>query len=61
MKSDQPRYATLMMATANVLNLALPGRDFYRGQKPYTDAEFRRKAKWLGGRIKAHNADVLTC
>lgn len=54
-----PRFATLMVATANVLNLAQPGRHFYEGQDPYSQHEFDRKADWLGERFKALNADVL--
>ncbi|WP_439115252.1 endonuclease/exonuclease/phosphatase family protein [Hydrogenophaga sp.] len=54
-----PRFATLMVATANVLNLAQPGRHFYDGQDPYSQAEFERKVNWLGERIKVLNADVL--
>lgn len=54
-----PRFATLMVATANVLNLAQPGRHFYDGQDPYSQHEFDRKADWLGNRFKALNADVL--
>jgi endonuclease/exonuclease/phosphatase family metal-dependent hydrolase len=54
------RYATLMMATANVLNLALPRRHFYDGQNPYSETEYRRKTRWLGDRFKALNADVLS-
>ncbi|MGI9218435.1 MAG: endonuclease/exonuclease/phosphatase family protein [Hydrogenophaga sp.] len=54
-----PRFATLMVATANVLNLAQPGRSFYEGQDPYSQHEFDRKADWLGERFKALNADVL--
>jgi len=54
-----PRWATLMVATCNVLNLAQPGRPFYAGQDPYTQAEFERKVAWLGDRFKALNADVI--
>jgi len=54
-----PRFATLMVATANVLNLAQPGRHFYDGQEPYSHTEFERKVTWLGERIKVLNADVL--
>lgn len=54
-----PRLATLMVATANVLNLAQPGRPFYKGQDPYSQTEFERKVDWLGNRFKALNADVL--
>ena len=53
------RFATLMVATANVLNLAQPGRHFYDGQNPYSQHEFDRKVAWLGERFKALNADVL--
>ncbi|WP_372662302.1 endonuclease/exonuclease/phosphatase family protein [Hydrogenophaga sp.] len=55
----QPRYATLMAATCNVLNLALPDRTFYAGQKPYSPHEFERKVQWLGQRFHSLNADVL--
>ncbi len=54
-----PRYATLMVATCNVLNLAQAGRHFYDGQEPYTQTEFERKVGWLGDRFKVLNADVL--
>lgn len=54
-----PRFATLMVATANVLNLAQPGRHFYDGQDPYSQHEFDRKADWLGDRFRSLNADVL--
>jgi hypothetical protein len=54
-----PRWATLMVATCNVLNLAQPGRHFYDGQDPYSQTEFERKVDWLGNRFKALNADVI--
>lgn len=57
--ADPPRWATLMVATANVLNLAQPNRRFYDAQEPYSQTEFDRKARWLGERFKALNADVL--
>jgi predicted extracellular nuclease len=50
---------TLTVATANVLNLANPGRSFYANQDIYSQNEFERKIEWLGGRIAALNADVL--
>jgi predicted extracellular nuclease len=50
---------TLTVATANVLNLANPGRTFYANQDTYSNNEFERKLDWLGGRIAALNADVL--
>lgn len=50
---------TLTVATANVLNLALPERVFYANQDPYNNREYARKTAWLGGRIGALNADVL--
>ena len=50
---------TLTVATANVLNLANPGRMFYANQDTYSQNEFERKIDWLGGRIATLNADVL--
>ena len=57
---DQRMVTTLTVATANVLNLANPGRMFYANQDTYSQNEFDRKIEWLGGRIAALNADVLT-
>jgi endonuclease/exonuclease/phosphatase family metal-dependent hydrolase len=54
------RWATLTVASANVLNLAQPGRHFYDGQDPYSQQEFERKIEWLGDRFRVLNADVLT-
>ncbi len=56
---DQRMVTTLTVATANVLNLANPGRTFYANQDTYSQNEFERKIDWLGGRIAALNADVL--
>lgn len=53
------RWATLTVASANVLNLAQPGRHFYDGQEPYSQNEFERKVAWLGERLRVLNADVL--
>ncbi len=50
---------TLVAATANVLNLANPGRMFYANQDVYSQRDFDRKIDWLGGRIAALNADIL--
>ena len=52
-------FATLQVATANLLNLALPGRVFYPNQDAYTDADYRRKIDWIGERLRTLNADVL--
>jgi predicted extracellular nuclease len=51
---------TLVAATANVLNLANPGRMYYENQDVYTQRDYERKIDWLGGRIAALNADILT-
>jgi predicted extracellular nuclease len=56
---DTRLVTTLTAATANVLNLANPGRTFYANQDVYSQNEFERKIDWLGGRIAALNADVL--
>lgn len=50
---------TLTVATCNLLNLALPEREFYANQAPYTRAQYERKLQWLGGRFQALNADIL--
>jgi predicted extracellular nuclease len=52
-------FATLVMASCNVLNLALPGRTFYANQPPFDAAEYERKVQWLGTQIARLNADVL--
>ncbi|MBS7807876.1 endonuclease/exonuclease/phosphatase family protein [Variovorax sp. PCZ-1] len=59
LQHDQRMVTTLTVATANVLNLANPGRMFYENQDTYSANEFERKIEWLGGRIAALNADVL--
>lgn len=59
LQPDQRMVTTLTVATANVLNLANPGRLYYANQDPYSQNEFERKIAWLGGRIAALNADVL--
>jgi predicted extracellular nuclease len=59
LQPDQRMVTTLTVATANVLNLANPGRTFYANQDVYSQNEFERKIEWLGGRIAALNADVL--
>jgi predicted extracellular nuclease len=56
----QSNVTTLVAATANVLNLANPGRMFYANQDVYSQRDFERKIDWLGGRIAALNADILT-
>jgi len=59
MHDAPPSFATLVVATCNLLNLAKPGRLFYPNQEAYTQAEFERKIDWLGTRFKALNADVV--
>ena len=57
----QPNWQTLQVATGNLLNLALPGRNFYPGQDGYDDAEYERKVAWLGAQLARLNADVMGC
>jgi len=54
-----PQWQTLQLATANVLNLALPGRSFYANQDPFTEAEYERKTDWLGAMFSRLEPDVL--
>jgi len=55
----QPALATLVAASCNTLNLALPGRSFYANQLPMADAEHARKVEWLGAQLGRLNADVI--
>lgn len=52
-------WSTLMVASCNVLNLALPGRVFYDNQQPYGANEHERKLDWLGAQIARLNADIV--
>ena len=57
--ADAPAaWTTVMVASCNVLNLALPGRRFYPNQDPYGNAEHERKLDWLGAMLRRLNADV---
>lgn len=59
MQAIPPNYATLFVATGNLLNLARPQRVFYANQDPYDPRDYQRKIAWLGERFRALNADVL--
>ncbi|MFO1219557.1 MAG: endonuclease/exonuclease/phosphatase family protein [Burkholderiaceae bacterium] len=54
-----PGWATLTVASCNMLNLALPLRAFYENQEPYTADEQARKTAWLGAMLERLNADVV--
>ncbi len=54
-----PNLATLVVANANLLNLAAPGRAFYPNADPYSSDEYQRKVAWLGGMLARVNADVI--
>lgn len=54
-----PAWTPLSVATANLLNLALPGRRYYPNQEPYGADEHDRKLAWIGGMVARLNADVL--
>ena len=53
-----PNWATLPVASCNLLNLAAPGHVFYEGQPAYDDAEHERKIAWLGATLARLNADT---
>lgn len=59
MQDIPPNFATLFVATCNLLNLARPQRVFYANQDPYDPRDYQRKVSWLGERFRALNADVL--
>lgn len=52
-------FATVQVATCNLLNLARASRVFYPNQDPYTEAEYQRKTAWIGERLRALNADII--
>jgi predicted extracellular nuclease len=54
-----PNWFAFQFASANLLNLALPGQSFYANQEPWTEAEFERKRHWLGTMFARLQADVL--
>lgn len=53
-----PAWATLPVASCNLLNLALPGRRFYDNQDPFDVDEHERKIVWLGDMLKRIGADI---
>lgn len=55
----QPQWQVLRVASANVLNLALPGHVFYENQEPFEADEYERKTGWLGSMIGRLEPDVL--
>lgn len=54
-----PNWTTLQVASANLLNLALPGRITYPNHAPFDGDEHERKLGWLGTMLQRLNADVL--
>lgn len=54
-----PNWATLSVASCNLLDLARPGREFYEGVPPYDDNEYARKIDWLGATLARLNADII--
>ncbi len=54
-----PIWQTLLVASGNLLNLALPGRVFYENQDPYDEAGYERKLAWLGAMLARVGADVM--
>ncbi len=53
------QWGSLTVATANLLNLALPNRRLYDNQDMYSDVEYAKKLAWLGQSFARLNADVL--
>jgi endonuclease/exonuclease/phosphatase family metal-dependent hydrolase len=56
--AQAPAWATLVVATCNLLNLALPGRAFYPNHDPYDDAQYQRKIDWLGRTLARLGPDI---
>lgn len=51
--------ATLLAASMNLLNLALPGQVFYDNQDAYSEAEYSRKTEWIGQQVRRLGADLV--
>ncbi|HVK22102.1 MAG TPA: endonuclease/exonuclease/phosphatase family protein [Actinokineospora sp.] len=49
----------LKVGTFNVLNLALPDVPYYPDERPYSVAEFDRKATWIGEQLRRMGAHVV--
>ncbi|TQM37488.1 endonuclease/exonuclease/phosphatase family protein [Pseudonocardia cypriaca] len=49
----------IKVGTFNVLNLARPGETFYPDDRPYSLAEFDRKADWIAEQLRRMDADVV--
>jgi predicted extracellular nuclease len=47
------------VGTFNVLNLARPGEPYYPDEKPYSAAEYEKKAAWIAGQLGRMNADLV--
>ncbi|MBB5203163.1 endonuclease/exonuclease/phosphatase family metal-dependent hydrolase [Inhella inkyongensis] len=59
MHTPPSAFHSVFLASANLLNLALPGRVFYPNQDAYGAEEYQRKIAWLGQQMARLNADVL--
>ena len=47
------------VGTFNVLNLARPGERYYPDEKPYSAAEYEKKAAWIVGQLGRMDADLV--
>lgn len=47
------------LATANLLNLALPNRVYYENRDPYNHAHYDAKITWLADKLSDLHADVI--
>lgn len=50
--------SALWVGSSNLLNLALPGRQFYPNQDPYSARDYERKLTWLGEMLRRLNTDI---
>src|SRR4028119_1926651 len=47
------------VGTFNVFNLARPGEPYYPDEKPYSAAEYEKKAAWIAGQLGRMDADLV--
>ena len=52
------RLSSVVVGSGNLLNLALPGHQFYPNQDPWSTRDYERKLDRLGGMLRRINTDI---
>ncbi|WP_296406039.1 endonuclease/exonuclease/phosphatase family protein [Psychrobacter sp.] len=56
--SNQAKDKTFHIATSNLLNFALPQRNYYPNSQPYSESEYQHKLTGLFGLLKNAKSDI---